>query len=256
VDARRQLANVIDASHYIALRAALAGASRDGSTTADTLDDLSDKLETALNSKERERLAALRDCFLDAGARASLQQVGPDVLWPVMTAIAERRYCRFDYSSPSHGDSTFAALPLRLFVRNGATYALVARRGQDKVITIALHRVRELKVTDDKGIAPTGFNPQRYVSSLFGVHGEGREVRYRLAFDADVAVYIRERQWHPTQRLRSRRDGGVLLDFTCQESFEVEAWIASWRDHVTVLEPEAVRQNLRALGEALVARYR
>jgi hypothetical protein len=36
-------------------------------------------------------------------------------------------------------------------------------------------------------------------------------------------------------------------------SHEVSAWVASWRDHVTVIEPAALREEL---GEWLWEKYR
>ena len=79
-------------------------------------------------------------------------------------------------------------------------------------------------------MAPAGFDARRYVTSLFGVHGSGALlIKYRLRFSADVATFIRERQWHPTQQVRSRADGGLDLAFECQESYEFSAWVASWR---------------------------
>ncbi len=253
-DSRRQLANVIDTSHYVAVRAAMGGAANRGSITFDTLEDLARKLERVLSAKERGRLAALAECFVPDERRA-LKLAGPDVLWPLMTAIADMRCCRIDYVPPGCKARSIIGLPLNMFSQAGTTYVLVHHREEDVVITLALHRMRALEVTDETAKPPARFDASTYVTSLFEVHGSADPVRYRLCFAPAVAAYIRERQWHPTQRLRNRRDGAVVLEFTCKESFQVTAWIASWRHHVTVLAPSAVRAELRKLGGELAARY-
>jgi predicted DNA-binding transcriptional regulator YafY len=253
-DPRRQLASVVDASHCLAIRAALGGAAPSGSISFDTLRDLASKLERAFGGRERARLAALADCFVPPEGRA-LNKTGTDVLWPIMTAITEHRCCRVTYAPMARPPHAAEVLPLRLFTAAGTIYVLVHHREHDAVATLALHRIEKLAVTDEVVVPPANFDPAQYVASLFAVHGTGTPVHYRLRFSPEVAPYIRERQWHSSQRVRGRRDGGVSLDFTCQQSFEVTAWIASWRHHVTVLAPPSVRAELRDLGQSLAKRY-
>jgi proteasome accessory factor B len=68
-----------------------------------------------------------------------------------------------------------------------------------------------------------------------------------------VADYIRERTWHPSQQLTELTEGRVELSFSCGQSWEVSAWVASCRHWVEVLEPKGLRRELCELGEALVA---
>lgn len=81
-------------------------------------------------------------------------------------------------------------------------------------------------------------------------------MRYELRFDSEAAPYIRERLWHPTQKLRELSGGRLELTFTCAESYEVAAWVASWRTAVEVLEPEALRDELAGFGKWIATRYR
>jgi len=77
-----------------------------------------------------------------------------------------------------------------------------------------------------------------------------------LRFNRNAAPYIRERIWHPSQTLKERRGGGVELAFTCPESFEVAAWVASWREWVEARAPGGLRRELRSLGAWLNRAYR
>lgn len=38
-------------------------------------------------------------------------------------------------------------------------------------------------------------------------------MKVRLLFEAKLAVYITERQWHPSQEFHVRRDGRVVMAF-------------------------------------------
>lgn len=251
-DSRRQLAGLATVAQYAALRTALAS----GGTAAASrsLTGLVERLDGALADTERRQLRGLCD-VIGATGPGPADDAGPDLLVPIVMAAAEGRCCRVGYRAPGTRESTFEVLPLRVFGRDGATYVLVHHRREDTILTLALRRITRLVVLTQRGAPPVGFQPRRYVESLFGVHGGGELARYRLRFAAEVAPFIRERRWHPSQVLRRGRDGSVTLTFLCQESFEVSAWVASWRHHVTVLAPHALRAELRDLGRTLCARY-
>lgn len=253
-DPRRPVAALLDTNHFLAVCAALGGVTRRSASVGSALEELAARLARTLSTTDRRQLAALRDS-LEPFDRGALAVTSSDVLWPLMTAIAERRCCEIRYAPPSGRRSSYLVLPLKLFARDGVPYALVHHRRRDVVMTLALHRIRRLAVTTQPGQPPAGFDPRAHLSSLFGVHGTGELVRYRLRFAPEVAPFILERQWHPTQTLKRRRDGSVDLTFSCQESFEVSAWVASWRSNVEVVEPSALRQNMRGLSRELASLY-
>lgn len=253
-DTRAQVAGLVDASQVLAIQAALRGVASTSRATQAVLGDLADKLTRTLGAADRQRFAAIAACF-DDRERATFEEVGADVLLPMITAILERRCCSIAYRPPGADTSTHLVLPLKLFARDGSAYVLAHHRRRDAVITLALHRIQRLAVTRDRGEVPRGFDVERYLDSMFGVHGGVTAVTYRLRFAPEVAPFIRERRWHPDQTLRPKRDGSVVLEFTCRESFQVAAWVASWRQHVTVLAPENLRAELRELGAALAERY-
>jgi predicted DNA-binding transcriptional regulator YafY len=59
-----------------------------------------------------------------------------------------------------------------------------------------------------------------------------------LQFRKEEALYVRERIWHPTQRLKELPDGGLRLSFRAGGVVE----ILRWGSGVTVLQPRRLRQ--------------
>jgi hypothetical protein len=49
-----------------------------------------------------------------------------------------------------------------------------------------------------------------------------------LVFGKEVAVYVGERVWHPSQRLRQRRDGGLEMRLETSGRKELTRWILTW----------------------------
>jgi len=54
----------------------------------------------------------------------------------------------------------------------------------------------------------------------------------------------------------ARIRGALELTFTCSESYEVAAWVASWRTAVDVVEPESLRDELMQFGKWVREKYR
>ncbi|MBM4362966.1 MAG: WYL domain-containing protein [Deltaproteobacteria bacterium] len=257
-DQLRKVWEVVDASHYLALRLAMdqAGATRRASALFATLEDLADKIEESVGEKGRKLIDAI-DRSLYSYDKFAYQSAPPDVFWKLVSAIGEQRLCHVGYRAPrvTPHETNFRALPLKLFAHAGALYlhAFVPRHGN--VIAMNLHRLVELEVLDEKGTPPADYDPSKWEASAFGIFLGTNPVQYRLRFDPDAAPYVRERTWHPSQKLKELRDGRLELAFQCTESYEVTSWVVSWQTAVEVLEPESLRRELASFGGWAVDRY-
>ncbi|NCC62277.1 MAG: WYL domain-containing protein [Verrucomicrobiae bacterium] len=59
-----------------------------------------------------------------------------------------------------------------------------------------------------------------------------------------MAVYITERQWHPSQEFHLRRDGRVEMRMETTGLKELVRWILSWMPDVKVLAPKSLRDRI------------
>jgi proteasome accessory factor B len=257
-DRLSKLSGLFDASHYLALRLAIGhgGPATRTSTVFATLEDLAAKIEQALGPADRRRLEAIEAAFHSYDRHAYLH-APKDVFWPLVQAITERRVCQVAYRPvvSAEGKRKLSVLPLRLFVHDQAPYLVCLFLPRRAVGTLNLQRLGGLQVTERRAKPPANFDVERWESSAFGIFSGGKPTTYVLRFATDVAPYIRERVWHPSQKLREQRDGALELTFTCDASPEVSAWVASWRHWVEVIEPEELRQELAALGQQWLERY-
>jgi len=77
-----------------------------------------------------------------------------------------------------------------------------------------------------------------------------------LRFRPDQAPYVREREWHPTQRLKTLRDGRLEFTFRAGGTFEITRWILGWGDAVEVLRPPRLRREAAAILATAADKYR
>lgn len=257
-DAERKFASALDAQHFLALRLAMeqAGAMSSESALFANLEDLSDRIEKAVGPKGRARLAAIERCFMSWDKHAYME-APKEYLLPLVRAIESELLCQVTYRAASGAgvERSYELLPLRLFVHDRAVYLLCKFKGARGVGMLNLRRLVALEVTERRGEPPTNFDAKRWAESAFTLYPGERPVRYVLRFTPEVAPFIKERRWHPSQALRELRGGGVELSFTCGESYEVASWVASWRSHVKVVRPASLVAELRDLGKWLTGCY-
>jgi predicted DNA-binding transcriptional regulator YafY len=66
--------------------------------------------------------------------------------------------------------------------------------------------------------------------------------RIEIEFDARAADYIRERDWHLSQRLRDTADGSVVLTLDVGNDYAIRSWILSFGPLARVVSPHRARR--------------
>jgi predicted DNA-binding transcriptional regulator YafY len=253
-DKLAKLSELLDVSHYLALRVAMDGSVSKKSSLFTSLEDLADKIEDHLGEAEKRKLEQILGAF-HSYDKHTYQRSAPDVFWPLIAAVAEKRLCRILYRRPGADDKEIRILPLRIFVYQQGAYMHAYVAKHKEIITLNLQRLTDLKVLNERGEPPQGYDPEKLEASAFGVFVGKNQVTYRLRFSLEIAPYIRERSWHPSQKVKELSNGRLELSFTCGESYEVTAWVASWRQHVEVLEPASLRAEFVAYGKWIGETY-
>lgn len=57
---------------------------------------------------------------------------------------------------------------------------------------------------------------------------------------------VRERVWHPSQKIQELADGGLELTLQLSSLHEIEPWVLSWGEHVCVLGPTEFKKWVTA----------
>lgn len=115
----------------------------------------------------------------------------------------------------------------------------------NQIKTYALSRIRKLEETGRIFDVPHGFDPKEHMKQAFGIMAGNKPFAVKLRFSKNVAAYIKERVWHPSQKVKERRDGTVDLSFETGGWKELVRWILSWQPDVQVLKPVELRQRVR-----------
>ncbi|MDO8476193.1 MAG: WYL domain-containing protein [Candidatus Rokubacteria bacterium] len=167
----------------------------------------------------------------------------------LVRAIVRRTRCRVAYQSPARNRPRTSPFdPYRLLSVHGGLYCVGFSHEHRHVINLAVDRIHDLQPTSESFEIDPTFDPKRLEAEAFGVSWED-PIEVVVRFSADQAPYVKEREWHPSQRLKDLRDGGVELTFKAGGEFEIIRWVLGWGAAVEVVRPlslrRAVSENLR-----------
>jgi len=144
--------------------------------------------------------------------------------------------------------------PYRVFYRGGGLYALGHDHASDQLRTFAVDRIRRIEASGRKFELPPDFDFDAYIANAFGVIAEPA-LRVRIRFDPRWASYVAERTWHESQQLKTLDDGSLELSMEVGGTAEIRTWVLSFGSGALVLEPQALREEVRLELEASLSRY-
>jgi predicted DNA-binding transcriptional regulator YafY len=122
---------------------------------------------------------------------------------------------------------------------------------RNAIRTFAVHRFRQVRMTSKHFSPPGTFTPEAYLCGAFRIWRGENTVAVRISIDPEAAGWIAERQWHASQKVRRRADGGCELTFTVDGVRELQRFVLQLGAAAEVIEPEwfrgeIAREQLRA----------
>jgi predicted DNA-binding transcriptional regulator YafY len=178
-----------------------------------------------------------------------------EVIQVLNEAVLGRRTVRMGYRTGRTGQlSTRLLDPYRIWYRSGGLYVIGHDHRSGEVRTFAVDRIREAAPTEARFAIPASFDFDAYTASSFGVVAEPA-LRVRIRFEPRFALYVEERQWHPSQKVERLPDGAVELTLEVGGLDELQSWVLSFGSGARVLEPAELRSAVEAELARALTRY-
>src|SRR5213075_2610314 len=165
-------------------------------------------------------------------------------------ATSRRQQVEIAYRKPGQEEpETRIVDPYHLANINSELFLFAFDHLRQDIRTFAPGRIKGARLTGKTFKRPEKFSVEKTLRDSFGVHsGKGR-FDVVVHFDATVADYIREKRWHPSQKLRSLPKGGVALEMQISSLAEVERWVLSWSGHAIPVAPPELIASVRRAAE-------
>ena len=204
------------------------------------------RLEKMLSPRMRQFLDRLPQVLAaKPGPRARSAGSSPDIVGRLLEATLHYRVARMRYHSVSSARmKDYLIHPYRLAFAQGGLYLLAYVPEYKDVRTFAVDRIASVSL-EKQTFTPSRAIPDDVFGNSLGVN-TGPPSHVEIAFDKRVAPYVRARVWHPSQTLRDRGDGGLVLTLEVCNDLALRSWILGWGASARVLEPAALADDIRA----------
>lgn len=156
-------------------------------------------------------------------------------------AIMQKRTVQMRYHSASRNVTRRREVdPYRLRYVDGALYLIGYCHWRTDVRMFAVERIRSLTLTDHPYQLPLHFDVDAYVQDALVVM-RGKRIEVELLFEKATAAWVKDRIWHPSQKLAMLKGGGMRMTLAVADTRELLGWILSFGSGVQVVKPDALR---------------
>jgi predicted DNA-binding transcriptional regulator YafY len=117
-------------------------------------------------------------------------------------------------------------------------------------------RISAARLEDTHFEVAKDFDVRKLLKHTFGRFVIAEKAKtVRLLFDKETAPWVLERQWHPSQQVKQRKDRSIELTMEVAGLFEVSRWVLAWGRHVKVLAPPEFVARVRDEVHGMADRY-
>lgn len=220
-------------------------------------------LKTAFAKIERALSPGMR-AFLDRLPRHIATKPAPgsaraaknrdEIVSKLMDAVLFRRQADITYwSISSRRQKEYRIHPYRLTYGVGALYVSAYVEEYGEMRTFAVNRIRQVSLREERFSKEEALDGDAFPHSL-GIH-QGPPVHVEIEFTREVAPYIKEREWHCSQRVTEHADGRVTIALDVCDDWALRSWILGFGPRARVVAPAALAEAIRTDLEEGAARY-
>jgi len=208
---------------------------------ADELGQAFAKIERALNPRMREFLSTLPQVLSTKSGpragRASGRLI--ETTRRLFGATRDRRVIDMRYfSAASNRTKAYKVEPYRIALAQGGVYLVGWVPQYEAFRTFAAERIERISVSEQT-FKRTRDLPDDLFGSSMGVFW-AEPIRVEVEFNARVALFVRGRVWHDSQRIEELPDGRLRMTLDVSNDWALRSWILGFGADVRVIQPTSL----------------
>lgn len=164
----------------------------------------------------------------------------------LQNAIREAIKIKIKYFSQHRNKMTDRIVnPYLLHNHHGSWYlvAYCSWRSEERIF--ALNRIMTIEQTNEIFGKPDNISIEKILTDSFNIICGGNIYHVVLKFSPYQARWIRERQWHKTQKLIELENGSLILEMDVKGLDEVKRWALKYGSEVEVIKPKLLRNEIK-----------
>jgi len=128
----------------------------------------------------------------------------------------------------------------------GSLYLVAWSSRRGEIRTYKMDRIEDVHSTKLPAAIPEKFDLAEWLEHSFGVFRSNTSQlqTIRIHFAREVARYVKESNWHKSQKLTPHDDGSLIAEIRLTDTQEIKRWIMSFGPNVKVLGLEAFVEEI------------
>jgi predicted DNA-binding transcriptional regulator YafY len=226
-----------------------------GTPFYDSIKSILDKTKKTISPKMLELLGKLEQSFYVSQKKQKDYGRYKGFLDQLQDATSQSNTVEIKYHT-MHSDKTTVRKvdPYKMWFFDDTFFLIGRCHRNDEVRMFVVDRIKRLTLLEETFRIPEDFSVEAYMKDSFGVI-HGKKGKVVVQFDKEVAGYIKERIWHPSQKIKQEKDGSITATFTVSGTNEIKYWLLSYGQHVKVKEPQALRDEIKKDLTAALKQY-
>lgn len=125
------------------------------------------------------------------------------------------------------------------------------------ISNLALDRIADLQELNKNYIRNTAINFEEYFDDVVGVTVLENQPAQRILLKVSSSIwpYIQSKPLHGSQKIISKHKASVVIELLVQLNYELTALLFSYGIGLEILEPDALKTNIKSKAEALLNNY-
>lgn len=183
--------------------------------------------------------------------------VQPEVLEAVHAGLLQEHCLRVTYRKRGEAEPReYVVHPLGLVYREAVPYLVCTLWDYPNVLQLLLHRMQTAEPLTQARQVPHDFCLDAYIDSrAFDFRLADDAIVLEALFDPLAAPRVLETPLAAEQTVTPEPDGRLRLRVGLPDTVQLRTWLKGFGEHVEVLEPRALREDLAASARAMLEKY-
>lgn len=166
-------------------------------------------------------------------------------VWAVVVqALENQQMIEISYRNWS-GEKVARVAPVHLANLQGDWYLFAQYENFANFRQLALARIQSIKLLSKKAEVKGTFDPKKELANTFSKFaGENKTFKVTVHFHPEIAVSVQERQWHPEQKVKNLKNGGVEISFEAKGDVEIKRWVLAYGRYAKVKSPKWLKDEI------------
>jgi len=160
------------------------------------------------------------------------------------------------YTASSNSTSERKLNPYLLHIYRGTNpYVIGYCHKRRAVRWFRVDRIRSLQLLKAPFVPDPSFNAKDHLEMIFQHEVGSVSCLVSIWFDVATAPYIRERRWHPTQRIQEHSNGSLTLHMEVRGMNDLKRWVLGYGKGAIVQKPPELAAMVQEELQGMVENY-